>query len=83
MTTLLEKAKQTKKQGYGRTQVTSEDEELILAYLKDEVSSSQVRNVKGKDGVQFYSYALIVVKKLFDDKKIVSKDSIADLKKEI
>lgn len=69
MSSLLEQAK---KIGNRKTrELTEEGKELIMAYLKGEINSSQARIVLGKDGVQFYSYALIVVRELIAEGKII------------
>ena len=72
MKTLLEQAldiPSSSKQG----NITDEDIELVTAYFNGQVNSNQVRKLKNKGGVQFYSYVVLTLRYAFSKGKIIFK----------
>lgn len=68
---LLDDAKKIESRNENQIDITIEDVELVCAYFRNEITHSQVRKVKNKDGVQIYSYLVRTIRKAVQIGKIV------------
>jgi hypothetical protein len=69
MKTLLEQAKEIKTNARDLN-ITEEEKDLVLAYLREEINSVQLRRVLNKDGVQIYSFIVRATRELIKDQRI-------------
>lgn len=70
MKTLLQQAKSLGRLQRARKDYSPEEQELAIAWLKDEIGIEQLNRVTGRSGTNGYLFLARAIKRAYDEKKI-------------